>query len=127
MTTEFRNCAAETSLSDTEIAQIIRSVAVNDGAALNLFAVGTSATCQLERVHGGDCGGWVATIGPDTEETDARNCWLRWGDARRTLAWLHDCPVNGLLGCLLYEGHPGECAPGPGFPIPGFGAGTRTT
>lgn len=107
MSTEFRNCAATTRLTDTEIAGIIRSIAVDGGVTPNLYAVGTTAACRMSRGHDGDCGSWVATL-DDEEETDARTCWLRWNDDRRALAWLPDCPAEG---CLLYRDHLGECNP----------------
>jgi hypothetical protein len=119
MITEFRNCAAEIPLTDSQIAGIIRSIAVNDGVTPNLYAVSTTAICRMARGHEGDCGGWVATLDDDEEETDARTCWLRWNDMRRQLAWLPDCPVEG---CLLYQHHLGACNPicdpAPGVTVP---------
>lgn len=94
-------CDQKTELSDSEIAEIIRGVAVN-GVAGPFNLVDTAVDCALADRHIGDCAGLVGIL-----DGKSGQAWLRWGDGRR-VDWLADCAKGN---CELYRGHPGECNP----------------
>lgn len=115
----FNPCHVETSLTDTDLAAVIRSAADGDGMSGPVKVSVAGAACMLEAGHSPDCGSWIASLDDDGTTTTA---WLRWninGPApqdpdiepdcpRRRVDWLVDCRVPG---CILFRGHPGACRP----------------
>jgi hypothetical protein len=101
---DFAGCYTKTSLSDAEIAAIVRGVAVN-GQAGPFDFIDSEPDCILAAGHDGDCTGWVATL-----KGKPGSAWLRWRDDYGTgrIDWLADCAKGD---CSLYRGHPGDCMP----------------
>jgi hypothetical protein len=99
----FTGCYLHAEMTDAEIAEIIRSVAVNGNAGPFEF-VDSTADCVLPAGHYGDHAGWVAAL-----QGKPGSAWLRWAtDGGGRVDWLADCAKGD---CGLYRGHLGECMP----------------
>lgn len=94
-------CANHATLTDSEIAWLVRSAAF-DGVSEAFAAIATEARCLLDDEHPGICADYVAEL-----DGEPGMAWLLWhGDDIRSIHWLAGC-VKG--GCRLYRGHPGGC------------------
>lgn len=94
-------CDMTTELTDAEIGEIIRPVAVAVGLVMRIDVITVDAGCQLESRHEGACASCQASL------VDAPgSAWLRWNGSERRIDWLADCLWPG---CRLYRGHPGIC------------------
>lgn len=103
-TATFVACAAETGLTDADIAAIVRQSANAHGNAESIQIIVLDAVCRLAEGHGGPCADWVAqAAGRDGGNETA---YLRWTKDARAIDWLTSC-LTGL--CLLFRGHRGPC------------------
>jgi hypothetical protein len=100
----FTACEAKTSLTDSEIAATVRSVAGAAGVTDRIELMVLLAACKLGKDHGGPCASWVA-ISHD-HSGDPATAWLRWSEKTRAIDWLAYC-ITG--NCLLFRGHAGRC------------------
>jgi hypothetical protein len=95
-------CDIRTSLTDPELAAIIRTAADEDGLTGEFYTIALHANCTLEAGHEALHAGWIATTNGEVGAT----CWLRWEETARYIDWLASCVQSD---CLLYRGHLGGC------------------
>jgi hypothetical protein len=103
---EITPCEAETSLTDADIAAIVRGMAGGGDSAHDITTIVLTADCRLGKGHGGPCACWVASARDGFGDT--ATAWLRWSRLDRAVDWLVDCVT---AGCPLFRGHAGGCAP----------------
>jgi len=118
MTAQLKGCNEQASLTDSEIAWMIRC-SVPEGPYTSRDPFGCmrlTAVCDLAAGHAGPHASLMA-VSPERGTTDP---WFLWNGDSRTLAWPEMCPEPATadhMGCLLYAGHagphhlcPGDCA-----------------